>query len=71
MRIEKLKQLFLNGPGALVTACALTWGAYGIGCLLRPFVDLLTELACAAVLVGLVAFFAGVAWIGRQGNPPA
>ena len=39
MRIERIKRFFLNGPGALVAAIALTGAAYGLGSLLRPWWD--------------------------------
>jgi hypothetical protein len=39
MRIERIKQFFLNGPGALIAAIALTYAAWGLGSLLRPWWD--------------------------------
>ena len=34
--LEKLKQFFLNGPGALAAAVVITAAAYGLGLVLAP-----------------------------------
>ena len=66
--LERLKRFFSNGPGAFIAACAVTLAAYGLGSLLRPFADLLTDIICAATLLGLIILLRGniLAWLRRH-----